>query len=266
MFPLLPLNLTTLIYEHQLTSYQKAAYVWQLLNGISYCHENGIVHRDLKPSNLLIDWDGTLKVCDFGQSRPLRASTTSSEDDSNGLERVGKEEEEINLSHQVCTRWYRAPELLYGSNSYGYAVDMWSLGCIIGEVQAKQPLFRGESDIEQLCLVVKRLGDPSESWAQDMPDYNKITFTVQRDDDDNSNLTNGSSDWLALALKETCDINMIDLVRNLCAYEKRLTAKESLRHPFLAGLSERGVETNLLVKPSAIKQMVGPPRALRGKT
>lgn len=91
------------------------SYMYQLLEGIAYCHVHRVLHRDLKPQNLLIDNRGHIKLADFGLARafsiPVRTYT-----------------------HEVVTLWYRAPEILLGAKSYSTAVDVWSLGCIFFEM------------------------------------------------------------------------------------------------------------------------------------
>ncbi|XP_055366503.1 cyclin-dependent kinase 20 isoform X2 [Betta splendens] len=116
---------------------------------------------DLKPANLLISSSGHLKIADFG------------------LARLFSEQGERLYSHQVATRWYRAPELLYGARKYDEGVDLWAVGCIFGELLNSSPLFPGENDIEQLCCVLRVLGTPTQdTWPEivELPDYNKITF------------------------------------------------------------------------------------------
>ncbi|RWS26343.1 cyclin-dependent kinase 20-like protein [Leptotrombidium deliense] len=250
VFPLLPLNLTTVIYEYDLNDYQKAMYVYMLLEGVSHCHLNTIIHRDLKPSNLLIDWNGVLKICDFGQARAL-CSTVEKEYidvDSNDNAAPGY------MSHQVCTRWYRAPELLYGSNSYNEAVDMWAVGCITAEVLQRWPLFKGESDIEQLCLVVRSLGNPPISWANKLPDYNKIIFS-EVDDENEICYRN----WDKLLYERCRNHFAVEFVRSLCKYENRLTAQQALDHSFIKQLLVKDLDEKQLIRPQRIKQMTGPP-------
>ncbi|XP_041725831.2 cyclin-dependent kinase-like 5 isoform X3 [Coregonus clupeaformis] len=114
-------------------------YIHQLIKAIHWCHKNDIVHRDIKPENLLISSDDVLKLCDFGFARNL------------------SEGNDANYTEYVATRWYRSPELLLGA-PYGKAVDMWSVGCILGELSDGQPLFPGESEIDQLFTIQKVLG------------------------------------------------------------------------------------------------------------
>lgn len=144
-----------------LTDQHIKSYMHMLMQGIAFAHEHSIIHRDLKPSNLLISTTGQLKIADFG------------------LARVFTTEDGRLYSHQVATRWYRAPELLYGSRTYDQGVDMWAVGCIFGELMNNSPLFPGENDIDQLYCVLKALGTPTpDSWPDltTLPDYNKITF------------------------------------------------------------------------------------------
>ena len=101
------------------------------------------MHRDIKPANLLICKDGVIKLADFGLARafgiPVRVYT-----------------------HEVVTLWYRAPEILLGSNKYSCPVDIWSIGCIFAEMANKRPLFQGDSEIDQLFRIFRVLRTPNE--------------------------------------------------------------------------------------------------------
>nr|AAW27908.1 SJCHGC03672 protein [Schistosoma japonicum] len=186
-------------------------------------HSNGIMHRDLKPANLLISSKGVLKIADFGLARVFE----------NNNERL--------YSHQVATRWYRAPELLYGAKKYTNSVDLWAIGCIFGELLNSSPLFPGENDIEQLWFVVRVLGTPSEDvWPEvkELPDYNKISFNLCETIPFEEVLPDGS-------------VEAINLIRKFLVYppHQRITASEALKDPYFttdplpAQLSELPVVT-----------------------
>jgi cyclin-dependent kinase 7 len=130
-------------------------YMLMLLRGLEHCHRNWVLHRDIKPGNLLIAANGELKITDFGLAKVYGSP-------------------ERNLSPQACTRWYRAPELLFGSRAYGAAADIWSAGCVFAELMIRVPLFSGDSDIDQLSKIFACLGTPRESdWPamKELPDF-----------------------------------------------------------------------------------------------
>ncbi|KAF2893382.1 hypothetical protein ILUMI_12776 [Ignelater luminosus] len=131
------------------------AYVLQTLQGLEYLHLNWILHRDLKPNNLLVNSNGILKIADFGLAKlygsPNRLNT-----------------------HQVVTRWYRSPELLFGAKQYGVCVDMWAVGCILAELLLRVPFLPGESDLDQLTKIFQVFGNPTEdTWpgVKSLSDY-----------------------------------------------------------------------------------------------
>ncbi|NXX44095.1 CDKL2 protein, partial [Tricholaema leucomelas] len=114
-------------------------YLFQIMRGIAFCHSHNIIHRDIKPENILVSQSGVVKLCDFGFARTLAASGEAYTD-------------------YVATRWYRAPELLVGDSKYGKAVDVWAIGCLVTEMLTGEPLFPGDSDIDQLYHITKCLG------------------------------------------------------------------------------------------------------------
>ncbi|CAO3638130.1 unnamed protein product [Mucor fragilis] len=124
----------------------------QLLKGLEYCHSHSIIHRDLKMSNLLLTSSGLLKIADFGLARTLSLP--------------GKP-----MTPNVVTLWYRAPEVLFGDSNYTTAIDLWSAGCIMGELMQHKPLLPGNTEQAQLDMIVKLLGSPNDTiW----PGFSKL--------------------------------------------------------------------------------------------
>jgi len=138
-----------------LTTPHVKSYMIQILQGLDYLHTNWILHRDMKPNNVLINDEGILKIGDFGLAKAYGSPS-----------RV--------YTHQVVTRWYRPPELLFGARQYGPCVDMWATGCILAELLLRAPFLPGESDLDQLSRIFQMLGTPTEqTWPglTALPDY-----------------------------------------------------------------------------------------------
>mmetsp|Transcript_25833 Transcript_25833/g.51880 ORF Transcript_25833/g.51880 Transcript_25833/m.51880 type:complete len:411 (+) Transcript_25833:120-1352(+) len=160
--------------------------VRMLLQGLAHIHDNGILHRDIKPANCLISPSGVLKIADFGLARPVPEASEITEPGedvaSPHAETVGVPSWEPtagDMSHQVATRWYRAPELLFGARRYDVGVDVWGAGAVLCELLALNPLCSGTSDIDQLYRVLQLRGTPTAtSWpeAHQLPDFSKIAF------------------------------------------------------------------------------------------
>ncbi|KAK3692455.1 kinase-like domain-containing protein [Podospora appendiculata] len=119
----------------------------QLASGVAYLHANWILHRDLKTSNLLLNNRGQLKIADFGMARYVGDPPPAK------------------LTQLVVTLWYRAPELLLGATRYSHAVDMWSVGCIFGELLTREPLLQGKNEVDELTHIFSLCGIPTDdSW------------------------------------------------------------------------------------------------------
>eukprot|EP00919_Chromeraceae_sp_WS-2016_P072317 GHVR01171091.1.p1 GENE.GHVR01171091.1~~GHVR01171091.1.p1 ORF type:complete len:155 (+),score=1.16 GHVR01171091.1:706-1170(+) len=121
--------------------------LYQLCKGIKYLHSAEVIHRDLKPSNLLLNSDCKMKICDFGLARSLTADNVSPD---------------VILTEEVATRWYRAPEVLLGSQKYDKSADIWSIGCILAEIILGKPIFPGNSTLNQLERILSFTGKPKK--------------------------------------------------------------------------------------------------------
>ena len=219
----------------------------QLLAGVAYMHENWTLHRDLKTSNVLINNRGQLKICDFGLARvygePLGAYTPT-----------------------VVTLWYRAPELLLGAPRYGPAIDVWSLGCIMAELLASEPLFTGKTEIDQLGKMFATLGAPSETvWPgfSELPGARKVKFPHQPynhlrrrfPDDSSVALGPDGQERRAEDTRHTpaplSDAGF-DLLNRLLAYDptRRIAAEDASRHSFFAEFPPAKAQRSMPTFPS----------------
>ncbi|XP_014208157.1 glycogen synthase kinase-3 beta isoform X3 [Copidosoma floridanum] len=133
-------------------------YMYQLFRSLAYIHSLGICHRDIKPQNLLLDPEtGVLKLCDFGSAKHLVKG-------------------EPNVSY-ICSRYYRAPELIFGAIDYTTKIDVWSAGCVLAELLLGQPIFPGDSGVDQLVEIIKVLGTPTRDQIREMnPNYTEFKF------------------------------------------------------------------------------------------
>ncbi|XP_055703578.1 glycogen synthase kinase-3 beta-like isoform X2 [Phlebotomus papatasi] len=133
-------------------------YMYQLFRSLAYIHSLGICHRDIKPQNLLLDPEtAVLKLCDFGSAKQLIQG-------------------EPNVSY-ICSRYYRAPELIFGAINYTSKIDVWSAGCVLAELLLGQPIFPGDSGVDQLVEIIKVLGTPTREQIREMnPNYTEFKF------------------------------------------------------------------------------------------
>nr|XP_039247779.1 glycogen synthase kinase-3 beta-like [Styela clava]XP_039247781.1 glycogen synthase kinase-3 beta-like [Styela clava] len=133
-------------------------YMYQLFRSLAYIHSCGICHRDIKPQNLLLDPEtAVLKLCDFGSAKQLVRG-------------------EPNVSY-ICSRYYRAPELIFGATDYTPSIDIWSAGCVLAELLLGQPIFPGDSGVDQLVEIIKVLGTPTREQIREMnPNYTEFKF------------------------------------------------------------------------------------------
>ena len=147
VFEIMESDVHVVIRGRLLKAVHKQYIMYQLMKSLKYLHSADLIHRDLKPSNMLINSDCLMKLADFGLARSIA--------EENG--------EAPLVSDYIATRWYRAPEILFGSQKYSKSVDMWSSGCIFAEILLEKVLFPGKSSLNQIELIIELIGRPSEN-------------------------------------------------------------------------------------------------------
>ncbi|XP_062426803.1 mitogen-activated protein kinase 15 [Rhea pennata] len=191
----------------------KCYILYQLLKATKFIHSGNVIHRDQKPSNILLDADCFVKLCDFGLARSL---CQMNEDQGNPA-----------LTDYVATRWYRAPEILLSSQSYTKGVDMWSIGCILGELLLGKPLFPGTSTVNQIEQILRVIPAPSaEDILAMQSDYRASVINC---------MSSRQQVTLEEILPSSTPPHALDLLKKLLVFnpDKRLTAEEALQHPYV---------------------------------
>jgi len=182
-------------------------FLYQMLRGLAYCHSRRVLHRDLKPQNLLINEKGELKLADFGLARAKSVPTKT-------------------YSNEVVTLWYRPPDVLLGSTEYSTPIDMWGVGCIFYEMASGRPLFPGSTVEDELHLIFKVLGTPTEdNWPG-----------ISRSEELASYKFPPHSGESLVAKAPRLDSDGIGLLSSFLLFEakKRLPAREALKHPYFS--------------------------------
>jgi len=194
--------------------------LYEILSAANHIHDKWILHRDLKTSNILVHKSGKIALCDFGLARKYQIPKKA-------------------LTQMVVTLWYRPPELLFGENVYGPEVDMWSVGCIFGELLKKGAILQGRGELDQIDLIFNLLGAPTrDNWSDFSSLPNASTFRWRKGNSSNLekkfpiNSFSGSQTFL--------DKNGFDLLKRLLILnpESRISAQEALHHRYF----KEGVE------------------------
>lgn len=190
-------------------------YMYQLLRALAYIHSFGICHRDIKPQNLLLNPDSVvLKLIDFGSAKILV-------------------EGEVNVAY-ICSRYYRAPELIFGATNYTCAIDIWSAGCVLAELLLGSPIFPGDSGVDQLVEIIKVLGSPTREQIAEMnQSYTEFRFPHIK-----------PHPWKKVFRAQTPE-DAIELTCRLLEYtpKSRLHPLDALAHEFFNELRVEGTRT-----------------------
>jgi len=196
-------------------------YAYQMFRGLAYIHCLGITHRDIKPQNVLVDPSThVLKLCDFGSAKRLVKG-------------------EPNVAY-ICSRYYRAPELIFGATDYTASIDVWSTGCVIAELLLGEPIFPGESSLDQLVEIIKILGTPTQEQVKEMnPKSDEFKFPNIK-----------ATPWNKV-FKTKVDAQAMDLISKVLVYSptKRLRPLEALLHPYFNELRSQNCKINGIPLP-----------------
>ncbi|KAK2963130.1 putative serine/threonine protein kinase [Blattamonas nauphoetae] len=177
--------------------------LYQIFQGLAFIHRNNFFHRDMKPENLLVTGD-TVKIGDFGLTKEIDSKEP--------------------LTEYVSTRWYRSPELLLRAGRYDASIDLWAVGCIMAELLTLNPLFPGETEIDELDLIFQVLGTPTEEqWPGVDSLLSRFKYTFPK----------YPAQSLTLLIPNA-STTAISLLSSLLLYDPsaRLTAADALAHSF----------------------------------
>lgn len=212
VFEYMDTDLHAVIRANILEEIHKQYIVYQLLKTIKYLHSADLLHRDIKPSNLLLNSECHMKLADFGLARSIST--------------VGKDEGPV-LTDYVATRWYRAPEILLGSTKYTKGVDMWSVGCILGELLCGKPMFPGTSTMNQLQRIITVTGEPKPEDIDAIQSAFAASMLESIPETEQKTL----NELFPQAKPEA-----LDLMKKLLQFNpaKRIDADEALKHPFVS--------------------------------
>lgn len=208
---LMDYDLAKVIYSLvQFSEFHICNFVYQILCGVKYAHSAEVIHRDLKPSNVLVSASGKVKIADFGLARAIKSCPSMLS--------------AMPITNYVATRWYRAPELIVRECRYGKAVDMWAVGCILGELYGRRPLMPGKDLLDQFHYMIKYLGTPPLNLAM-----NKLCSVPQF-----------ATPVLWDTVYPFASTKALDLLENLLQWDPRArsTVEEALDHDYFARIRQ----------------------------
>ena len=215
VFELMDCNVYELISQHRKPFDEDTTLIliYQLLSAIALMHSKNMFHRDVKPENCMVNKNTmVLKLADFGSTRGVASTAPYTE--------------------YVSTRWYRAPECILTSGSYGPEVDEWAVGCMIYELLTTRPLFPGNHEVDQITRIHALLGTPTRDVLAQFNQNPNTQISLRF-------ATREPQDFHKLLPKKTSE-ETIDLMLKLLTYnpQSRITAQEALKHPAFERIRE----------------------------
>jgi serine/threonine protein kinase len=229
VLPYLPTDLDRVVHDSNWTLGDKQArfIVSQILRACGHLHAAGVAHRDLKPANVLLSHEFKVKVCDFGLARCGVAFNAEVDKREQSSRRRG-DGHPGRLTEDVATREYRAPEVMLLPSHYTSAIDIWSVGCILGEILLRKVMFEGKTPVELICRMAEVLGRPSQNDLEWLPkDSDAFRFVKLA-----CPLVRGRSLATLLSGKPSASV---DLLRGLLCWHpgQRLTAAQAKKHEYI---------------------------------
>ena len=210
VFEKMDMDLASYLRRARLDPGLMRSYAFQLLCGVAYLHSIRVIHRGINPSDIMLNRNGLLKLANLGSARAYSVPIPA-------------------MTPHLKNLWYCAPELLLGTEVYGLETDMWSVGCVLAEMVRRTPIFRGDSEIDQLMHIFEVMGTPSDSeWPEwktlpmyrvELPEFDKLNFKE---------------------FMENVDPQLLDLISKILVLNpaKRITALEALEHEYFKEIPE----------------------------
>lgn len=187
-------------------------FVYQALRALRVIHSAGVIHRDITPANILVNTNCDLKICDFGLAKE-------------------ESDEGEDMTDYVTMRWYRAPELVMEHRNYTTQIDVWGIGCILGELLGSRPLCQGKDRVNQLDKIVEVIGTPTEEDINSVGSAAAQKYLKKKS-------SRPPTDWAAKYPHASQD--SINLLKRMLAFhpDKRISVEEAMRHPYLSSLHD----------------------------
>lgn len=191
-------------------------FIYQALRALRVIHSAGVIHRDITPANILVNTNCDLKICDFGLAKE-------------------ESDEGEDMTDYVTMRWYRAPELVMEHRNYTTQIDVWGIGCILGELLGSRPLCQGKDRVNQLDKIIEVIGTPSEEEISAVGSLAAQKYLKKKS-------YRPATDWAAKYPNATPE--SLDLLRRMLMFhpDKRVTVEEAMRHPYLTSLHDEADE------------------------